>query len=511
MAVFSLETTNATFFKAGSTVSSRVVGYESNANRVVRYEIVPPDEGASHLEITICGGGLSAGSAIPIRFYIGTNAQSHVNAGVDSEYTGELTLGSDGKTFAASLDYILMPGTTYYLFFFPGRAKYGYYSWYGSGDSKMISSGGALSSISLASSTVQMGKTLAITINRYADFTHKVVYSFLGKTGTIASAATTSASWAVSLDLAKMIPGATSGKATITCTTMNGSAEIGSVSAEVTLTVPSNDTTKPTGKMQISAVSDLAEVFDGLHIQGKTKVAVTITAASEYSEIASISTVFQGVTKTGASVTFDCPSQSGNLEIRCTIKDKRGFSTVVTAEVIVIAYSNPGINVTECARCDKDGNLSDSGTYLIISGKRIYSKVVSGGVQKNFCDIRYRYKASSAVQFGEWTMLKDGADTGGDTFATGALLGGTLAIETSYIVEIGVVDDIGEPASTAFAIPTDTVYAHRTRNALGLGKYVEGENMLDVAWDTYLRGDVYVGETGVSLKEYILAVISEGG
>ena len=511
MAVFSLETTYATFYTAGSEVSSRVVGYESQTNRVVRYTIEPPGEGANHVEITIYGGGLSAGSEIPIRFFIGTDEESHLNAGVDSEYTGELTLGSDGKTFTGSADFILMPGTTYYLWFFPGRAKYGYYSWYGEGDSQMVTSGGALSSISLSATTVQMGKTLAITINRYAAFTHKVVYSFAGQTGVIASAATTSAAWAVSLELAKLIPGATSGKATVICTTMDGSTEIGSVSVEVALTVPNNDKTKPAGELSVTPVSGLAATFAGLFIQGKTKVTVAITATSTYSEVDSISTVFQGVTKTGASVTFDYPAQSGSLEIRCTITDKRGYSTVVTGKVTVIPYSNPSIAVTACARCDADGNLSDSGTYLKIAGKRIYSKVVSGGVQKNFCDIRYRYKTAAAEQFGAWIIIKDGVDTSSDEFSTGALLGGSLEITSSYIVEIGVVDDISDPASTAFAISTDTVYMHRTKNAMGLGKYVEGENMLDVAWDTYLRGDVFIGANGVTLKEYILAVISEGG
>ena len=46
---------------------------------------------------------------------------------------------------------------------------------------------------------------------------------------------------------------------------------------------------------------------------------------------------------------------------------------------------------------------------------------------------------------------------------------------------------------------------------MGLGKYVEGENLLDVAWDAHVRGEVLIGETGMTLKDYILAVISEGG
>jgi hypothetical protein len=43
---------------------------------------------------------------------------------------------------------------------------------------------------------------------------------------------------------------------------------------------------------------------------------------------------------------------------------------------------------------------------------------------------------------------------------------------------------------------------------MGLGKYVEGENLLDVAWDAKFRGDVMIGD--MTLREYILQIMSEG-
>ena len=51
---------------------------------------------------------------------------------------------------------------------------------------------------------------------------------------------------------------------------------------------------------------------------------------------------------------------------------------------------------------------------------------------------------------------------------------------------------------------------HRTANALELGKYVEGQHLLDCAWDAWFRGKVYLGDAGQTLEEYITSIIGGG-
>jgi hypothetical protein len=97
----------------------------------------------------------------------------------------------------------------------------------------------------------------------------------------------------------------------------------------------------------------------------------------------------------------------------------------------------------------------------------------------------------------------------GDEVETGALLGGVLSVQSTYQVQVQAIDDIGESATTTITIPTDKVHSHRTKNGLGLGKYCEGENLLDVAWDAQFHGEVMIGD--MTLREFILAVTSEGG
>ena len=97
-----------------------------------------------------------------------------------------------------------------------------------------------------------------------------------------------------------------------------------------------------------------------------------------------------------------------------------------------------------------------------------------------------------------------------DEVTTAPLLG-NLSTKSSYVVQVQAVDDIGEIGETVDVVSTGVVYMHRTKNSMALGKYVESENMLDVAWDAHFHGEVYIGDTKMTLREYILSIMSEGG
>lgn len=125
---------NVQFYFGGGKDGVSLVGNDwyngALVNRVVRYTIIPPPEGASkitlHFNVT---KEPAVGSAVPLRYYIGTDPESHINAWDTSEYTGELIRSEDG-CFTAELSTLLIPGTTYYLFVFPAAKIYGMYDWY---------------------------------------------------------------------------------------------------------------------------------------------------------------------------------------------------------------------------------------------------------------------------------------------------------------------------------------------------------------------------------------------
>lgn len=133
------------YYIGGKGGASRVVGNDwkdgGPINRVVRYTITPPPVGASEISLVFNTDGLKSGVEVPLRFYIGTDPNSHINAWDTSEYTGELTKSADGYSFTAEAKTLLIPGATYYLFVFPATKSFGYYTWYRYGNPIGLSMG----------------------------------------------------------------------------------------------------------------------------------------------------------------------------------------------------------------------------------------------------------------------------------------------------------------------------------------------------------------------------------
>ena len=300
--------------------------------------------------------------------------------------------------------------------------------------------------------------------------------------------------YVIPLDAAFQIPNTKTDTMAVALYTYSDSAatkQVGSTSYSIfNVTVPDNEDTKPVVSMTLSPVSSLPSAFDGLYIQGKSKVKVALSATGRYgaainsyiANVDGISHVFRD------SYTSDYLYTYGNKTVYGYAIDSRDITGITSQNITVIPYNNPkllpvsGEKNVVVARCDKDGNNSESGTYLKIKAKRSYSHVVSGGVQKNFCKIQYRYKKEGG-SYSEWVTILD-RDSGSDEVITGALLGGALVTTASYLVDVRAIDDIGSQAPTTYTIPTDKIYTHKngSLNSFGFGTYVEEAN-------TFLTGD----------------------
>lgn len=330
-------------------------------------------------------------------------------------------------------------------------------------------------------------------------------------------------SYNISLEAAEAIPDSKTGMMTVELYTYSDSGateQIGNVhSATFMVTVPDNDSTRPDVSMILSPVSALPDAFAGLYIQGKTKIQAELSAEGMYdATIEAYSVKAENVTYDAEdSFTSEYLATNGETTITGYATDSRGFTGSISEVITVLPYIKPRVMAASgesdviISRCDAEGNLIASGTYLKIKAKRSYSLLKSEGVQYNHCSIQYRYKLASAESYSDWVTILDGSSLGSDEVDSDPLLGGVLSVKSTYMVEVRVIDEVGETGTTMIYIPTDKVYMHRTKNAMSLGKYVEGENLLDVAWDAHFRGEVLIGETGMNLKDYILAVISEGG
>lgn len=274
----------------------------------------------------------------------------------------------------------------------------------------------------------------------------------------------------------------------------NATVQVGSASSKTfTVTVPDNESTKPKVTMTLAPVTSLASQFSSLYIQGKSKVKATISGEGKYSaSVTSYELYVDG--KSNGTLQSDYLSKAGNITIKGRVYDSRGFYNEAEQTITVIPYGKPSLasvgNERDiiCARCDALGVLSDSGTYLKIKAKRSYSKVVSGGVQKNFCLVRYRYKAANASNYSAYTTIlaKDVTNTDVVDITLGNVVSSAT---TSYMVELSVIDDIGDATSLTFVIPTEEVFLHKAGSigSLGIGEYVEEADTISIAKNKHIN------------------------
>ena len=299
----------------------------------------------------------------------------------------------------------------------------------------------------------------------------------------------------IPLDVAKQIVGANTGTMTVelyTYSDSGASTQVGSADSKTfTVTVPETSDTQPSVNMTLSPDSSLSSTFTGLYIQGKTKVKAELSATGKHdATIKSYSMKVDGTTYgSGDNFTSDYLANAGEITVYGYAKDSRGFTGSTSKKITVIGYSKPQILDAVASRCDENGQPDDSGTYLKIKAKRSYSPVNSGGEQKNFCKIRYRYKPESADAYSDWVTIlaRDSIDS--DQVETGALLGGVLSLDNTYLVQVGAVDDIGSSTSTTVPISTERVYMHRdkVRRSLSIGMLIQDDNCVDIAEDITVR------------------------
>jgi hypothetical protein len=275
--------------------------------------------------------------------------------------------------------------------------------------------------------------------------------------------------------------------------------------------VPENEDTKPYVEARLAPSNNLPSALSGLYIQGITKVSAYFQGYGQYgATIDSYTMYVDGKTYNGYESDFLTTPKTQQVTI--TAIDSRGFHGTATYEIDVVAYTKPKIKNVIAERCDANGNLGEDGTSLRITATREYNPIVVSGEQKNFCSIQYRAldENGSVIQQQSTILSRDSAT---DTVTTGALAVGKLSVSKSYTVEVQAVDDISPPTVATIVVAPESVYMHRDGrlNSMGLGKYVEDENLLDVAWDAHFRGEVRIGENGMTLREYILTVVNGGG
>lgn len=304
-------------------------------------------------------------------------------------------------------------------------------------------------------------------------------------------------------EVARNFPDDTGGIMTATLYTYSDSSastQIGDASSKsFKVTLPDIESTKPSFTMALKADNSLPAPFSSMYIQGLTRAVATFTdEGGEYgAEIVSYSLSALGTTDSASPYLSGYLTTAGTVTVVGKATDSRGYSRTAEQKIKVIPYSKPKILPASdeseiiCARCDSNGNLSKSGTYLKIKARRSYEKVTASDVQNNFCAIRYRYREESATNFSSWKTILSKSDTSTNTIDSDAISGVLSSAKTSYVVQVGVIDDVGYSAAVTFVIPTDFITIDipekKKGKRIGIGRYAEDsdEPGIDIAMDLY--------------------------
>lgn len=302
------------------------------------------------------------------------------------------------------------------------------------------------------------------------------------------------------LEIAQQLPRSAKGTMTVILATFEGTKQVGAdVSATFTITVPNNEFTQPTvDSMSLSPVSSLPSPYNGLYIQGYSKVKASLKFGTKYGATVTASNI--SVSGNNFSANFSEPyesgylSQAGKATIKATVKDSRGFYGTRYQEIEVIPYGKPYVcaksneNSVIAARCDASANFTDSGTYLKIKAKAVYSKVISDGKQYNYGLIKIRYRKEGGA-YSDWQTIHDCKATGSDEVITPPLLNGTLSADDNYQVQIIVSDGLYDSAPVTFAIASEAVYMDRPAGgkSIAFGGYSTGDGRFDVYWNLIAR------------------------
>lgn len=359
MAVISItDASKIEFYRGGKAGASVVVGYEDMYRRVARYEFTVPAPGASSITAQVNGPYFveTSGRDQPIRFYIGTSPTSHVNAGPDAEYTGVVTVS--GRVISLAADIALVPGQTYYLWFFPSTDYFGWYYW--SRNCTITTFGGVNSNPTTSAASVEMGKPVTIYTNRAGNLTHKLEYKFGNATGVIDQNVGDSCVWTPSIELARQIPENTEGTAVITCTTYLDGAPIGQPQqTTVTLTVP--ESIVPTASATWTDTSGAMDAV-GVLAQHVSKLTVKVSGTGSYGS----SVNYAAVTLDGKAYNGGVITGKGNLKLAVTVRDGRGRTGSWEETIYVAEYAVPVLKLS-ASRCQADGTADDFGEYAKIT------------------------------------------------------------------------------------------------------------------------------------------------
>lgn len=249
--------------------------------------------------------------------------------------------------------------------------------------------------------TQTIGSNVTILLNAAdSTFHHTVTYSWGATSGTIATKAQNSVTWAIPMDFCTGVPNGTQGTLFVTAETFTSN---GVSLGKVTRSTPCNVPASVVPTVDSITVSDSGGHVPsdwGVYVRGKSRLHVNVAASGRYySRIVAYSIKALGVTVTSNDVDVGIVTDAGTVSIEVTVADSRGRTATRTTSISVENYTEPMIEAFSVERANSSGIAVDNGTYA-----KIPLKVSGSSVgEKNTVEAKIYHMRSDTT---EWTLAR---------------------------------------------------------------------------------------------------------
>lgn len=280
-------------------------------------------------------------------------------------------------------------------------------------------------------SSVALGGSLTTDlIANEAGASHVIAY----KIGTVTLASynigtATSHTYTIPTSAGANFPNALTAALTVEVTTTVDGESRGSVTHEVTLTLPED--AAPTASCSIArtwaeGVSSAAQL--GAFVQSRSGVTFDLTGTGKYgASVASFRLTFDGKTYTregNGSIPHPQILGSGAMAYTYVVTDSRGLSREYSGSISALAWTEPKIVQFAIVRVRADGTEAVDGTYALASVQGSVASLMVDGAEKNSLRYRVQYRqtgteawtdsdevATTAVSVDQsWVLQADGED-----------------------------------------------------------------------------------------------------
>lgn len=335
-------------------------------------------------------------------------------------------------------------------------------------------------------STGTVGSSYTVPIDRASSgFTHRAWYTNpAGSQVSIATSATTSATFTIPISDANGIPGKT-GTGTIRLDTYSGSTRLGSYYKDFTISVPDTSTFRPSVSKPSAVISGsgLDKNTIGAFVQGYSRAYLSGSASGSYG--ASISSQTIEIRKgsrnkmwgSSSSYTTGVLTESGTYSVVHWVRDSRGHTNSNSTTVEVLAYSPPRLSNFSAERLSYARTTigySINSSFTTLSGKN-----------------KLRVKIDRRPTDGIWSNVVDTQNISTTPYNTSFNRAGYSEAQT-YDIRIVISDTMGHSETSETAIATSKVPLSIDRSeGIGVGKIHE-RGALDANGDIYISGNIEI-------------------